>query len=437
MAVRSAFNVLILGLSLTHAVPASAGVQPVGGETLVNTRTKGLETDSVAAFAPNGDYVIVWELPDTGLLGRFFRGSLVSRNDNGSSARLGVAGEVRLVADGPLPPNPGAGDFMSRHHPSVVYHPSGDFFLFWTEQLAYVRQAIFMESREVKEQDVWGCRFDPLGRPVGEAFVVSDVDDVRELRPKAALVDEETLVVVWETLEGVGNEAVPGVAARLIDTSGQVLGDPLQLGSGPAYQVPRPAVASDDEGRFLIAWAGLDDSESGIRARLFEPSGAPVADEAVLNTITAGSQQAVAVAAGADGSFLVAWQGAVVEEEGVRYRILGRRLDATTGAGLGSDFRISPAVDSGDGAPTLALLPSGRYAALWINWLRNYPYAVRGAELDAAGQKVGDVFTVSRYLVLAQWRMGLAAGATGELVATWTGFPDGVRGVSSRRLWVE
>ena len=71
-----------------------------------------------------------------------------------------------------------------------------------------------------------------------------------------------------------------------------------------------PAVAADADGDFVIAWssAGQDGDEGGIYARRFDHLGQPRGNEFPVNTTTAGNQDYPAVAMDAAGNFVVAWE---------------------------------------------------------------------------------------------------------------------------------
>src|SRR5688572_27029592 len=69
------------------------------------------------------------------------------------------------------------------------------------------------------------------------------------------------------------------------------------------------AVASDDDGDFVVAWAsrGQDGSGLGVYAQRYAATGTPLGGEFLVNTTTAGDQYAPSVAMDADGDFVIAW----------------------------------------------------------------------------------------------------------------------------------
>jgi hypothetical protein len=76
----------------------------------------------------------------------------------------------------------------------------------------------------------------------------------------------------------------------------------------PEFQ-HEPAIASDGDGDFVVVWTGENDgSNGGIFGQRFSSAGARVAVEFQINSHTPEHQNRPAVAAAADGRFVVAWQ---------------------------------------------------------------------------------------------------------------------------------
>ena len=114
-------------------------------------------------------------------------------------------------------------------------------------------------------------------------------------------------VVAWEGERAFGDDT--DVLVR------RFWGDNPQ---GPEYRVntyttsPQdwPSVASAADGRFVIVWRSFfqDGSDTGVFGQRFSPLGNPEGVEFRVNTTTAGDQNRPAVASGEDGRFLVAWE---------------------------------------------------------------------------------------------------------------------------------
>ena len=72
-------------------------------------------------------------------------------------------------------------------------------------------------------------------------------------------------------------------------------------------------MAVDADGEFVVAWTsdgsgGSDSNSYSIQGQRFDSAGEPLGDPFQVNTYTTDSQESPAVAAEADGDFVVVWQ---------------------------------------------------------------------------------------------------------------------------------
>ncbi len=123
------------------------------------------------------------------------------------------------------------------------------------------------------------------------------------------------------------------------------------------------AVAGEPGGPFLVVWQSSDQdgSGAGIYARLFDAAGAALSGEIHVSQTTAGDQVTPAVAWSPAGSFLVVW--ASNGQDGSGYGIFARRLLATTGQPLGGEFQVHVTTAGGQLAPRVAAQGTGFYVA--------------------------------------------------------------------------
>ncbi len=96
-----------------------------------------------------------------------------------------------------------------------------------------------------------------------------------------------------------------GAAAQLVP-----VGTEFQVNSYTASYQFRPAVAAGADGAFVVAWITLvdqDGSSYGVFGQRYDSAGQAVGTEFQVNSYTTHFQYLPAVAAGADGAFVVAW----------------------------------------------------------------------------------------------------------------------------------
>ena len=131
--------------------------------------------------------------------------------------------------------------------------------------------------------------------------------------------------------------AGPGsLAAQLVPLGAERLVNTTTAGSQFAA-----AVAGEPGGPYLVVWqsTGQDGSGAGVYGRLFDASGSPLTGELRLAQTSAGDQITPAAAWSPAGTFLVAWASS--GQDGSGFGIYARRLQAATGALIGNEFQVN------------------------------------------------------------------------------------------------
>lgn len=186
----------------------------------------------------------------------------------------------------------------------------------------------------------------PDGQPVAEPTAILNVD-------------ASSKSVTAELLEGGLIAVVVEGIAVLVDQQGAVVVPAFTYG-GPGSRIGDPQVAALDGGGFLIAWVDRnpqtgDGSGSAIKAQAFSSMGAPLGEEIVVNTTTAGNQSDPSIATLANGDVVVTWTdssgtGADTSGTSIRAAILSTdAVDVPVGAqvstGASETLRATSAAD--------------------------------------------------------------------------------------------
>jgi hypothetical protein len=79
-----------------------------------------------------------------------------------------------------------------------------------------------------------------------------------------------------------------------------------------------------DDGRFTIAWEGIDADRKGVFAQAYNADGTAAGGEFQVNATASGEQKTAAIAMAGDGDFVVAWEGLDADRKGV----FAQRYDA-------------------------------------------------------------------------------------------------------------
>src|SRR5438874_2365101 len=121
---------------------------------------------------------------------------------------------------------------------------------------------------------------------------------------------------------------------------GQVMVGSFQANTWTPGRQSTRSVASDANGNFVVVWEsdGQDGSGYGVFAKRFDAAGNPLTAEFRVNSYTTDAQLTPAIAADADGNFVVAWTS--VAQDGDSLGVFAQRYDAA-GAPVGTEVRVN------------------------------------------------------------------------------------------------
>ncbi len=196
------------------------------------------------------------------------------------------------------------------YRPSVAMDSEGDFIVSWD---AYTLPSYLTT--------VWARKYTvskPAGSnytvtPQGNQFQVSPAEKSAD-GPKVAMDSTSDFVIAWQAYDTSGAAQSLGVFAQLYTSSG-AQGD-FRVNTDTAGSQAAPAIAMDSSGNFVIAYAdnGIA-AASGIYDRAYSASGAPLSssDTAIstLDTVTSPNTPTPAnpsIAMEPDGQYAIAWQ---------------------------------------------------------------------------------------------------------------------------------
>ena len=182
-------------------------------------------------------------------------------------------------------------------------------------------------------------------------------------------------------------------------------------------------------GEFVVAWEslgsiGVDNDSYSIQARRFDSSGSPVGDDFQVNTYTTGEQSYPAIAAMADGGFLVVWQSDVSSgnDNGQGTSLQGQRYDADADP-VGGEFQVNSYTWGDQKYPSIGVESSGDFVVTWESYGTmggdGQGTSVQLRRFDAAGVPQAAEFQVNTYWTGDQRYPVVAMRPTGEFVIVW------------------
>ena len=209
---------------------------------------------------------------------------------------------------------------QSKNAASVAGTTSGDFVVVW--------QSYYQDG---DYEGVFGRRVSSAGAAIGGEFQVNAEVGGDQRYPKAAGLNSGGFVVVWVSQYALGAfDNIEGVVAQRFDSNGNPLADEFSvLDDLDGLRHRNPAVAADADGGFVIVW---DEEYSGqVQARRFDSAGGENGSELVVGT---GRRAGVGV--DQDGDFAVTWQDGDGSSNGI---FAARYL--YSGSAVGSPFHVN------------------------------------------------------------------------------------------------
>ena len=270
---------------------------PLGTEFRVNSYTTSVQRRAAVVAAANGSFVVVW----------------ASGGQDGSSE--GIFGQ-RFNAAGV----PQGAEFLVNSHtaaiqtyPALALDANGNFVVVWQGS-----------AQDGDGYGVFGQRFDASGTAQGSEFQVNTYTTFDQHRPSVASDATGDFFAIWQ---GGGQDGSGfGVFGQRFNSSGVPQGSEFRVNTYTTYVQYAPTVASDANGNFVVVWnsySNQDGSGSGIFAQRYDSTGALNGAEFRVSSYTTNEQVLPTVASDPDGRFVVAWgsQG----QDGSLYGVFAQR----------------------------------------------------------------------------------------------------------------
>ena len=314
-----------------------------------------------------------------------------------------------------------------QHQPAVASDPGGGFTVVWGG------------TGTGDDMGIYARRFDATGAPLGGEIAVNTTTEDDQVTPAIAPDGSGGFTVVWG---GTGTGDDRGIYARRFDATGAPLGGEIAVNATTEGNQSNPVIAAGPGG-FTIAWMsdGQDGSGTGVFARRFDATGAPLGGEIAVSATTEDNQSRPAISPDPGGGFTIAWQSRSVDVDGWgfdQFDLNARRFDAT-GAPLGGEIAIDSVVPGLVGLPpsppAIATSPSGGFTVAWgrtsvsggcslFDPYCNYPdwtltTAVFARRFGAAGAPLGGEITISN--VSEPSTPVIAPGPDGGFTVAWSG----------------
>ncbi len=275
----------------------SAGTM-VGAETPVNTYTMADQEYPDVAIGADGGYLIVWEShgQDNSFAGVY--GQLYD------SAGAAVGDEIQINTT-----------TQEEQDETAVTATSDGYIVAWESG-----------GNDTSGDAVMMQFLDLDGNYVGnEMQVNTSISDDQE-DPDLARLSDGTIAVVWESdgQDGDGETVV----GQLFASDGTPLGGEIQINATTLGNQEDPRIAAIGDEAFLVIFTGDEAGTTDVFGRLLDASGNLVGEEFRVNTSTTDDQDRAAIAADATGHSITAWR-AFGGHDGDAAGVLGQGFELT------------------------------------------------------------------------------------------------------------
>jgi hypothetical protein len=191
----------------------------------------------------------------------------------------------------------------------------------------------------------------------------------------------------------------------------------FQINTHTTNNQANPAIAADANGNFVVVWSSYlqDGSSNGIFGRRFNAACQPTTGEFQINSTTAGNQTEPAIAMNPAGNFIVAWHGPGPSEED----IFARRFDLNC-LPAGPEFRVNTYTFSKQRCPKVAMNTAGDFVVVWESeklGAEPYAWTICGQLFYANSTPDGNEFEAN--LLLQCHYPDVAMDAAGNFTVVW------------------
>jgi hypothetical protein len=415
-----------LGGLLAAAAPAlalaGASYTNSGGEFAISGALKGDQLRPHVSISAAGGYA-VWEDNLTSTNGQRIRAVAL----DSSLAPLGESFRVNTNSIG------------NQQTPKAALLPGGGAAFVWQGGWDG-RESIY--ARFVTASNSWA----------GDDVLVSTGGATMQHQPAVAVLTNGNVVVVWGAFNRYSSTAMEDVYAQILSPSGQKIGTNFLVNQFTTYNQRNPAVTATPDGGFAVAWISeqqqrgltvtnnasdpfaVNSSNQGgkrnyqvsvdVYGRLFNADGGGQTAEQLINTgleICSGP----AIAAGDDGSLVVAWAQkglafSAAAQTTNSWDVYARGFAAGSGLTNGGEVQMVNTFVTGDQyAPQLAAQGSN-FLAVWtsLGQVRKNE-GVFGRFLNADATAAGDEFQVNTTTSGRQMQPAVATDGAGRLAVVW------------------
>jgi len=263
---------------------------------------------------------------------------------------------------------------------------------------------------------IYARRYYKTGFPKEEKFKVN-TSWAPHNRPAIAVGSQGNFVISWENY-WIDNSS-SGIAARIFDNNGSALGQEFQVNDYISDFQGEPDIAINSTGEIVITWQswGQDGDSLGIFARIFDQNGIPLGTEFQVNSYISHNQQHPAIIMDKYGYFVITWSS--FGQDGDKTAIMAKKFDQD-GDAAGPEFRVNFSSEGWQEWPALATDKLGNIIISWHSYRENgLSYDIFARTFDETLTLKGPEFQVNNYSDNWQVFPAVDTDSEGNFIIAW------------------
>ncbi|SFE19455.1 DUF4347 domain-containing protein [Nitrosomonas sp. Nm166] len=381
---------ILTSIEIARFADGDIGVSQKSDEFRVNTFITGEQFDSSITALVNGGFVVSWAsyAQDGSSYG------IYAQRYNANGVAQGSEFQVNTHITN------------SQQNPAITALSNGGFVVSWMSN-----------GQDGSGYGIYAQRYDANGVAQGSEFQVNTYTTNSQQNPAITALNNGGFVVSWHSNSQDGSGL--GIYAQRYDANGITQGSEFRVNTHTANSQQNPTITALSNGGFVVSWesSGQDGSSLGIYAQRYDTNGVAQGSEFQVNTHTANTQGDPAIAALANGGFVVSWESS--GQDGSSLGIYAQRYDAN-GVAQGSEFQINTHTANTQSDPAIAALMNGGFVVSWAsNGQDGSGYGIYAQRYDANGVAQGNEFRVNTQTTDVQGNSSVTALVNGGFVVTW------------------
>ncbi|MBL96165.1 MAG: hypothetical protein CMF70_12780, partial [Magnetovibrio sp.] len=272
----------------------------------------------------------------------------------------------------------------------------------------------------------YGQVFTDGGVALGEQFRVNTYTSSNQYDPSIAALADGGFVIVFRDSGGPEGGSGEDVRAQRYDAMGIEAGAEFRVNEHTSSSQYDAAVAALADGGYVVTWrddsAHSGGSSADVRAQRYDSENNTVGGEFRVNEHTGNSQYDPSVAGLADGGYVISWRDDSAHSGGSGADVRAQRYDSENNT-VGDEFRVNEHTGSSQTDPVVSALADGGYVITWRDDSGHSGGSgadVRAQRFDSANNTVGDEILVNTYVSGGQFDAAVTGLSDGGFIVTWT-----------------